>query len=105
MFVWLHAYYANDWWTGAHFVRMLVSLAAIAGVLWSWRRQRRAVPSQLDARPAPQTFNDQMILSGLSLIGLGVVLYLLLRGRFFDAPWKELLLACTVLWSGTLYFF
>ncbi len=80
----------------------LLALVALAGIVWSWRRQRRLVPADApEVRPIGR--GEAILLALASVAGLAGAGWCLADGTWSLPPWRDLLVLCAVPWSGTLY--
>lgn len=92
----------KDYWFGSQpALWFMMALVTLAGLAWSWSRNRKAVQAGLIEEVPPR--GEALVLRVLSLIGLILVPYCFGRGILLDAPWKEFLVMWIVVWAGSLY--
>src|SRR5205814_7410432 len=48
---------------------------------------------------------ERILLGAVSILGMGIVLVSLARGKLFTPPWKEMLVIWSVAWVGAIYTF
>src|SRR5207302_4494465 len=77
----------------------------LAGLVWSWRRNRQAVLANPEVALLPPQLSERILLGAVSLIGLIIALFCAARGKLLCPPWKELLVIWSVAWVGALYTF
>jgi outer membrane protein assembly factor BamB len=102
----LHAWfggYVKDYWWGTQLALWLfLAAVALVGAVWSWRRHRAACQAGQAQDMLPRC-SDEIMLGGLSLLGLLIALLTFWQGVLLESPWKELLLIWVVAWAGSLY--
>jgi outer membrane protein assembly factor BamB len=107
---WLAPALQGTWWGSPLALWVGMTLIALAGLVWAWRRQLSSLPAEQkqgsDALPAhlPRR-GDAIALGVLSLAGLAMVVgCLLARVALLDEGWiKPVLVLWIGVWAGTLY--
>jgi outer membrane protein assembly factor BamB len=100
---WLHGTIKDRWWGKPAALWYTMVLVSLAGICWSWRRQRALRASNPAAAAVGPRRGECMILWSVSLIGLAIVAWCVRQGTLLNPPWKELLVIWGVAWVGTLY--
>ena len=99
---WFQGSIQGFWWGTPLGLWSVLTAVTLAGAVWSWRRYRGSPSAAREAALEPRR-SEQVILGGVSLVGLVVVLVCLWRGALGRPPWKELLVLWAVTWVGALY--
>ena len=100
---WFRGQLGDSWWGSQTALWSTMTIITLAGLVWSWRRNRLAALANPEAvLQAPQR-SERILLGAVSITGLAVVLICLARGNLLAPPWKELLVIWCVAWVGSLY--
>jgi outer membrane protein assembly factor BamB len=99
---WLRDPLRDSWWGTPQALWLSLAALTLFGMLWSWRRHRRASSAGRAEEMRVQRA-DCIILCSLSTPGLGAMLYAWGKGSHFPWPSRELLLASIGVWVGMLY--
>jgi outer membrane protein assembly factor BamB len=100
---WFYPSIKHFWWGTPVALWAAMALLTLAGAVWSWRRHRARLREAPDPAAVLPGRKEQVILWGLSLVGVAVVVYCLLKRTLDDRPWKDLAVVWIALWIGTLY--
>src|SRR5207253_7494014 len=103
----LHAWFrgplGDSWWGSQTALWSTMTIITLAGLVWSWRRNRLATLANPEVVPQPPQRSERILLGAVSITGLAIVLICLVRGTLLTPPWKELLVIWCVAWVGSLY--
>ncbi len=100
---WFYSLLKGSWWGSPLALWIIMSLSTVAGTLWAWRRQVKTLQQDPASAQVPQR-GEYVALLVMSLLGMGLVVYLLLKGQsLLASPWKILLVLWIGIWVGTLY--
>jgi outer membrane protein assembly factor BamB len=100
---WFRGQLGDSGWGSQTALWSTMTIITLAGLVWSWRRNRLAALANPEAvLQAPQR-SERILLGAVSITGLAVVLICLARGNLLAPPWKELLVIWCVAWVGSLY--
>jgi outer membrane protein assembly factor BamB len=99
----LQAFFENSisqyWWGSPFAVWTFMAVVTLLGMIWAWRRHTGIVATAESQMPAR---GEVIGFQVLSLIGLALAPYLLGRGLLFKEGGREVIMVCSVVWSGTL---
>jgi outer membrane protein assembly factor BamB len=107
---WLAPALKGTWWGSPLALWVGMTLIALAGLVWAWRRQLSAIPAEekQGGKSLPAHLprrGDAIALGVLSLAGLAMVAGCLLsKVSLLDEGWSKPLLVMWIgIWAGTLY--
>src|SRR5262245_36075143 len=79
LYSWFRGSLKDSWWSTPLGLWTVLTLVALAGAVWSWRRYRAASPEERAVARVPRQ-GEKVILWVLSVIGLVIIVSCLLRG-------------------------
>ncbi|HEV3117066.1 MAG TPA: PQQ-binding-like beta-propeller repeat protein, partial [Gemmataceae bacterium] len=100
---WFGPSFGESWWGTQTALWGTMTVVTLGGLVWSWSRNRQAMKLNPEIGLQPPQRVERILLTVVSILGIAIVLFALVRGKLFNPPWKEMLVIWCVAWVGAIY--